>query len=53
MRKYPGAESNCYLSFRKALFYPLNYRGVGCWDCGAKLDMDVSGDKPSIHLQSV
>lgn len=24
---YPRAESNCYLMFRKHLFYPLNYRG--------------------------
>ena len=50
---YPRQESNLHLSFRKALFYPLNYQGVECWDYGAKLDMDVSGDKLSIHLQSV
>ena len=25
---YPGAESNCYLKFRKLLFYPLNYQGI-------------------------
>ena len=24
---YPRAESNCYLKFRKFLFYPLNYEG--------------------------
>ena len=24
---YPRAESNCYLKFRKLLFYPLNYEG--------------------------
>ena len=28
---YPGAESNCYLKFRKLLFYPLNYRGNPCF----------------------
>jgi hypothetical protein len=25
LKKYPRRESNPHLSFRKALFYPLNY----------------------------
>ena len=28
LKQYPGAESNCYLMFRKHLFYPLNYQGM-------------------------
>ena len=34
---YPGAESNCYLKFRKLLFYPLNYRG----DCRCKVNVST------------
>ena len=25
---YPRGESNPYLTFRKRLFYPLNYKGI-------------------------
>lgn len=39
---YPGAESNCYLKFRKLLFYPLNYQGIA-----------VSGDKDRINLRDM